>query len=183
MNATLDGKLVGQLAGTLLVGGFLALALGVGAYRTGAGLGHWLISAAIVLTLVGLGQLTRILWHADDRRLGPLGLIAFAVATALWVANIGIEYGGKPWVFELELGYVLFACLSIAAYGAALLLTGILPRWAGWVAIGWGVTWAVLYPPRVLLPPLGPNLIPLVFGVLLLTRWYAPPTGTSRDAN
>jgi hypothetical protein len=165
----------GRLVGALLVVGFLVLAVGVGLYGAGDASSEVLISAGHVLTLIGLGWLATILRSAGDRGLGLLGLVAFDFATALWVVDSAIWYSGQSWVFELELGYVLLACLANAAFGAAVLRTGILPAWVGWAAIVWGVTWAVLYPPRVVLPPLGPTLIPLLFGVFLLSRWYTPP--------
>ena len=104
-----------------------------------------------------------VFWGDWERSLSFLGVFRGSLGDDL-------APGGLPWVFELERNYVVLACFALAAYGWAILRTEVLPRWLGWAAIGWNVVWALLYLSRIVEAPLGPNLITLLFGLLLLRR-------------
>lgn len=63
-------------------------------------------------------------------------------------------------------GYVALASLGLVAYGFAVLASGALPAWSGWVLIGLGATFLVssaivkdIYPVE---PHLGTGLIALL---------------------
>ena len=139
----------------------------------GPALSEWqsrALGLGLVVTLFGLATLELIVRDAGERVLGRLGTIAFLLGCISWIVGDAFALGGQPWVFELEQNYVVLACFALAAYGWAILRTEVLPRWLGWTAIGWNMVWAVLYLSRVVEAPLGPNLITLLFGLLLLRR-------------
>ena len=141
---------------------------------------------ATIVTLGGLALFTLVLHSAGDRYLSVLGLLLFAFGAILWTLHLAFRLtvvvqaveswrataSAPPW-FEPWRAWaaVLFAIYSVlaycglAAYGAALLKTGGLPRWVGWVCIVAGL----------LAAPLGglPLFIhvPLwIVGILMLTR-------------
>ena len=104
-----------------------------------------------------------VLSGSGDRLLARLGTIAYLVGVVLWIVDDALDLAGGQFIFELERDYVVLACLAIAAFGGAILRTRILPRWVG----GMAVVWAVLYLDRIGKAPLGPNLIPAIFGLEL----------------
>lgn len=64
--------------------------------------------------------------------------------------------------------YQLLGLLATAGFGWALLQTGMLPSWVGWVTLGWGVLWAAMYLKTSNAFPLLPMVMQLVIGISLL---------------
>jgi hypothetical protein len=164
-----------RVAGYLLVTGFAVLVVaaflyGNGAYPAGHAWQSDALTVGLVLTLLGLTAFQVVLTASGDRLLARLGTIAYLVGVVLFIVDDAIDLAGKGFIFELERDYVVLACLAIAAFGAAILRTRILPRWLGGVAVVWAVVWTVLYLSRISEAPLGPNLIPALFGLVLLVR-------------
>jgi hypothetical protein len=126
------------------------------------------LTSGLVVTLFGLATLELVVGEAGERVLGRMATIAFLVGSVGWVVTDTLALHGVPWVFEFERDYVVSTCFAMAAFGWAFLRTGVLPRWLGWTAIGWSLGWAVLYLTGVVTAPLGPNLMTLLFGLLLL---------------
>ena len=54
----------------------------------------------------------------------------------------------------------MLACLAIAAFGAAILRTRVLPRWVGGLAVVWAIVWTVLYLARIGEAPLASEPYP-----------------------
>jgi hypothetical protein len=138
-----------------------------------------LLSLGMVATALGLALLESQLRDAGERVLSRAGLVAFLFAAGLWLVAEAISMDGGSWVYPLERDYVLLSCFSMACYGGALLRTRLLSRWIGWFGVAWGVIWlgvALL----TFIPPLTPNLVPLVVGIALLVtplgRWTSRPT-------
>jgi hypothetical protein len=71
---------------------------------------------------------------SGDRLLARLGTIAYLVGVVPWIVGDSIDLAGGAPVF-LERDYVVLACLAIAAFGAAILRTRVLPRWVGGLAV------------------------------------------------
>ncbi len=164
-----------RVAGSLLVAGFAMLAVaallyGDGSYPAGHAWQSNSLTVGLVLTLLGLAAFQVVLTDAGDRLLARLGTVAYLVGVVLWIVGDAIELAGGRFIFELERDYVLLACLAIAAFGAAILRTRILPRWVGGIAVAWAVVWTVLYLARIGEAPLAPNLISALFGVELLVH-------------
>ena len=64
--------------------------------------------------------------------------------------------------------YQHLGLLATAGFGWALLQTGMLPSWVGWVTLGWGVLWAAVYMKASSAFPLLPMVMQLVIGISLL---------------
>jgi hypothetical protein len=143
---------------------------GYGTYPAGQAWQSNTLTVGLVLTLLGLATFQEVITDAGDRLLARWGTIAYLVGVVLWLVGDAIDFAGGRFIFELERDYVVLACLAIAAFGAAILRTRILPRWVGGVAIVWAAVWTVLYLSRIAEAPLGPNLIPALFGVELLVH-------------
>jgi hypothetical protein len=170
-----------RVAGSLLVTGFAILIVagvlyGDGSYPAGHAWQSNALTVGLVLTLLGLTAFQVVLTDSGDRLLARLGTIAYLVGVVLWIVDDALDLAGGQFISELERDYVVLACLAIAAFGGAILRTRILPRWVGGVAVVWAVVWTVLYLDRIGEAPLGPNLIPGLFGLeLLVHRSYAAP--------
>jgi hypothetical protein len=164
-----------RVAGYLLVTGSAVLVVaaflyGNGAYPSGHAWQSNALTVGLVLTLLGLAAFQVVLTDSGDRLLARLGTIAYLVGVVLFIADDAIDLAGKGFIFELERDYVVLACVAIAAFGAAILRKRILPRWLGVTAVVWAILWAVLYLTHINEAPLGPNLIPALFGLALLVR-------------
>ncbi len=162
-----------RVAGYLLVTGFAVLVVaafmyGDGAYPAGHAWQSNALTVGLVLTLLGLTAFQVVLTDSGDRLLARLGTIAYLVGVVLWIVGDAIDLAGGRFIFELERDYVVLACVAIAAFGAAILRTRTLPRWLGGMAVVWAVVWTVLYLNRIAEAPLGPNLIPALFGLVLI---------------
>jgi hypothetical protein len=122
-------------------------------------------TASGILTLLGLGLLTLFLYEDGSRIFAPAGLLLFGTATVFWLAFSAfrkrvtawagaryLEQSSQPVTYEPlgawggELGklYMLMGYLATAALGAALLQTGFLPAWIGWVSVVLGTAGAVV---------------------------------------
>jgi len=169
----MEGRLAGALllfGSTLLV--FAGILFGVGADQS-TSLQRWqsnALSTGLVVTLLGIAVFEFKLRDAGERVLARLGTISFLVGTTLWIAGDAIALSGASFVFEFERDYVVLACVTVAALGAAIVRTRILPGGLGWMAIAWGISWASLYLTRVVEAPLGPNVMTFLFGLLLVRR-------------
>lgn len=145
----------------------------------------------IVITAFGLAGLNLILNGAGDRVFAEFGLIsfllgtvlwlvlaAFNLSTVLWAANesastgeVPVTFNGWPqWGESLLRMYMVFAYVSFAFYGAALLITELLASWASWasviVGLGGGIS-IILGGSRFAIPLLI-HVIPVVIGIMLL---------------
>ena len=131
-----------------IVGGFLALALG----------------------LAGLSSQLR---QAGDPLLSDVGLTAFVMGVMVltvvevsWLTTAGLP---ERLTGALVRIFVVLAFLSHAAYGAALLQTGLLPSWLGWTTLIWNIGWlVVLFRVRDPYYPVLHLELPLLAGILLL---------------
>jgi hypothetical protein len=67
--------------------------------------------------------------------------------------------------------HVVLAFLAQAAFGAALIQTGLVPSWVGWATIIWNLAWLICLPvtsPRDIYFPVLHHVAPLVIGIALL---------------
>jgi hypothetical protein len=77
------------------------------------------------------------------------------------------------WANAMTAIYTALAFASIAGFGASILITGLLPRWIGRAAVGWGVGWGLVFVIEWVTAggfdfPVLHHVIPLVIGVALL---------------
>lgn len=79
----------------------------------------------------------------------------------------------REWVYSQIVLYVVLAFLAQAAFGVALLRTGLVAGWAGWATIIWNLVWLIVLPiatPRDMYFPALQHTAPLIIGVALLVR-------------
>jgi hypothetical protein len=169
----------------------------VGAHRRNWYVMHALFGAGAAVTVAALAGLAGVLRASGDRIWSGIGLTLFSVATVLWLMQAGFRVAVAPWAAsELARGgqvppvypalhqwtSVLFAAfmimgyLALAAYGAALLGTPILSRWAGWVALVFGLVAVPGFATVVFRPPLMLFVVPFVLGIAALR---AGPSATA----
>jgi hypothetical protein len=146
-------------------------------------------AVACVLTVPALAALTSLLRGAGDRGWSVAGLALFATGAALWLVHLGHRLAVTPWAAaelsrtgEVPAGYeatklwmgLLFAAfmvmayLAMAAYGAAILQTGLLPRWAGWTALVFGLVAVPGFATPLFQPPLMVHVVPFILGIAIL---------------
>jgi len=121
----------------------------------------------VVLTLGGFGMLTLLLRQAGDNGISLLAfnLMLFSQvfiifqgtfhgAVTVWGANELANTGSVPelfhpmwrWMYSgVQQIYVYMGLLALAAFGWAILQTGLLPIWLGWSLIGWSALWLILF--------------------------------------
>ena len=117
------------------------------------------IVAGVLLTAGGLGGLTALLREAGEDLLGQTGLLLFGMGATFWIVELAFRLSVTLWAAEtaassappalfeplhrwmgtLFFVYMVLAYLATALYGGALLQTGLLPTWLGWVTLGAGV--------------------------------------------
>ncbi len=157
--------------------------------------GSFLVS--VMLTVVGFAAFTSVLRDAGDRLFSELGMVAYLFGAVFWIISlvfrvtlevwaaremaqsgvlpIGFE-AWQQWASMLFAIYMVIGYLSVAAYGGALLGTGLLARWLGWTAVIFGLAGALGYTLgfvvqfRLFHPPLNIHLVPGLIGIFLLLR-------------
>jgi hypothetical protein len=120
------------------------------------------IIAAVLATVLGLALLEDLLLIAGDSGFARLGTMAYLVSL-----------GGRNFVYPQIVLYVVLAFLAQAAFGAALLRTGLVAAWAGWVTVIWNVGWLLIMlvsRPHDIYFPVLHHVAPLIIGIALLVR-------------
>ena len=148
------------------------------------------LAAFGILQLIGFGVLASVLTEAGERTLGfvSFGLWVMASAAAVirtvsdgtitvWAGEQWAETGTVPEIYKPLSAFagntfLWFAevpwLVAAAGFGWAVIRSGILPSWVGYVAIGWSALW-LLFPLlfRFDLPG-ALALYPILFGVGML---------------
>jgi hypothetical protein len=150
--------------------------------------------AGIVGTSLGLVMLEALLRAVGDRVLARLGVTAFLFGAVLTIAARAREVSvtlwaaqqtamGAPipallaptgdWANAMTAIYTALAFASIAGFGASILMTGLIARWIGWAAVGWGIGWGLVFVIEWVTTggfdfPVLHHVIPFVIGVALL---------------
>ncbi len=148
-----------------------------------------LFISGVVVTILGLTLLTTLLRDVRDWAFSQLGLVAFVFGAALWVIHLAFRLSIDPWAAQetaktavipefyvpltrwtgvLFVIYTVLAFSALAAYGGAVLSTGVLPHWVGWLAIAYGLAGLGLLGFTGDAPPFLHHLMPLLIGILLL---------------
>ena len=169
------------VAGILLIGGFAFGIPGVAfavSSQTGSDyvpptfdsrVGAILLLITMLLTLAGLIAFDAILRRAGDAMFSTLGTAAYVVAISAWGAATLHALTAHRWTYGVEVAYIVASGCSMLAFGAAVLRTRALPRWAGWASIGWSAGALLLFAmPSENYPPLLAQFVPLMLGIALL---------------
>jgi len=124
---------------------------------------------SLILFMVGSGLFTLALRDAGDRIISVIafilwfaGLMLFLIAltfqasVTVWAGAELARTGAVPDLYEqlrlwmnlwLQRASIPLGLLAIVGYGWSILETGLLPRWAGWGAIGWGIVNLLIFLP------------------------------------
>jgi hypothetical protein len=150
---------------------------------------HALFAAGTLITVAGLAGLASTLRTAGDRGWSTIALALFSLAAVLWVVQVGFRVtvelwaagelardGRVPsmfpalqrWMGVLFAVFMITGYLALAANGAALLASRLLPRWAGWVALVFGLVAVPGFATVVFQPPLMLFVVPFVLGIAVL---------------
>ncbi len=174
------------LAASLLVLCFVVFIFG-GALFTGRAFLKWQIAetsahllwergfviAAVLTTVLGLALLEDMLRAAGEPVLSRLGMMTYLVGALVVIVAETAYVAKRDWIYPQIVLYVILAFLAQAAFGAALLRTGLVADWVGWGTVIWSLGWllvmVVVRPPDIYFPVLH-HVAPLIIGVALLVR-------------
>jgi hypothetical protein len=133
-----------------------------------------ILSGFLVLAL-GLAGLNRLLQQAGDPLLAPVGLIAYVIGAVLltlvevsWLTAAGLPGGLTGALTRLS---IVLSFVGQAAFGTALLTTGLLPGWLSWTTVIWNLAWlVVMLGARDPYYPFMHLQLPLLAGIWLLAN-------------
>jgi hypothetical protein len=153
--------------------------------------GFRIILIGWVVAALGYVMLAVLLRDAGDPIISTLAsvlfLIGIASAFVFWsfsvmvnvlaaeemarTSNVPAYYEILQLSAESSLGiYQLLGLLATAGFGWALLQTGMLPSWVGWMTLGFGVVWAGVFLKTSEAIPLLPMVMQVVIGISLLLK-------------
>jgi len=178
---------IGRTAGLVLVLSSVALLPGLlmfwfrGGHRGGAprSRAHFVwersfIMAAVVLTTIGFVLLGGSFQNSPGRALAIMGATGYLFGGVLLVAAEALSLTiGYEKLYGLIVIYVVLAFLAQAAIGLALLQSGLVAAWIGWVTIVWNLAWLVVLPlisPRDIYFPMLHSIAPLLIGIAMLWK-------------
>ncbi len=131
------------------------------------------IITAVLAAVLGLALLEDMLRAVGDSFLARSGMVAYLFGAVVVVVAETAYLGKRDWLYPQIVLYVLVAFLAQAAFGAALLQTGLLAGWVGWATVIWNLGWLlvmlIVRPQEVYYPVLH-HVAPLIIGIALLTQ-------------
>jgi hypothetical protein len=131
------------------------------------------IIAAVLATILGLALLEDMLHSAGAPVLARLGLMTYLFGGVIVVVAETAYIGKREWMYPQIVLYVVLAFLAQAAIGLALLQTGIVASWVGWVTVIWNLAWLLvmlIVRPHDIYFPVIHHVAPLIIGIALLVR-------------
>jgi len=173
-----------QITAILLIACFLVFTVG-GILFTGRIIWKWpaaqtpsflrwergFVIAALLVNMLGLVLLEDMLRTAGDSIIARLALVAYLVGAAIVMVAEMSYLHNREWVYPQIVLHVVLAFLAQAAFGVALLQTGLVASWAGWTTIIWNLAWLVILTitsPRNMYFPALHHVAPLIIGIALL---------------
>lgn len=130
-----------------------------------------LVIAAFLISVLGFGLLENLLRNAGDTVLARSALAIYLISAAVLVVAETTFINTGALIYPQIVAQVVLAFLAQAAFGLALLQTGLLPGWVGWVTIIWNlgclVVLPITHPDNIYFPWLH-YVAPLIIGIRLL---------------
>jgi hypothetical protein len=102
-----------------------------------------------------------------------LALTIFLIGTVLVLAAESFGLHEQAYIYAPIVASVILAFIGEALFGGAILRTGFLPSWAGWITVMWNLAWLIILPfarPQDIYYPWLHYVAPLIVGIALLTR-------------
>lgn len=152
-------------------------------------IGHVSGIVGLVSMLAGFAFLTSLLRQSGSDIAAIAGFVLIAVMVGLflldltvrtsvgvWAAIETVADGSEPeawsivvkWINTNMNVYIAAGFTAFAIYGVAILQTGLLPSWLGWLAIGWSAAWLLLATVMGGGIPGTLPIMPFIFGLALL---------------
>jgi hypothetical protein len=131
------------------------------------------VIVAILATVLGLALLEDLLRAAGDSVLAQVGMMTYLFGAVVVVVAETASLGKQEWVYPQIVLYVILAFLAQAAFGAALLRTGLVAEWVGWGTVIWNLGWLLvmlIVRPSDMYFPVLHHVAPLIIGIALLVR-------------
>jgi hypothetical protein len=131
------------------------------------------IMAAVVLTAIGFMLLDGSLQNTAGTVLARAGATAYLFGGILGVAAEAANLKPRQNTYAFVVIFVVMVSLAQAAIGGALLQSGLVAAWIGWVAIIWNIAWLVVLgviSPRDIDFPVLQHIAPLLLGIALLSK-------------
>jgi hypothetical protein len=129
--------------------------------------------AAFLINVLGFVLLETLLQNAGAVVIARLGLAMYLVSACVLVVAETTYLHNRDWVYPQLVVHVVLAFLAQAAFGVALLRTGLVAPWAGWATIIWNLTllaiMSIAYSHNIYFPWLH-YVAPLLIGIALLAR-------------
>lgn len=129
------------------------------------------VIGGVLATVLGLALLEELLHASGDSFLARLGMLAYLLGAGVVLVAETAYVGRRDWIYPQIVLYVVLAFLAQAAFGAALLQTGLVAAWVGWVTIIWNLVWLIgllIFSPRNVYFPVLHHVAPLIIGIALL---------------
>ncbi len=130
------------------------------------------IMSGAILAAIGFVLLEGAFQNTDGRVLANIGATAYLFGAVLLVAAEALSLTlGYEKVYGLIVIYVVMAFLAQAAIGGALIQSGLVAGWIGWITILWNIAWLIvlsLFSRRDMYFPVLHYFMPLVIGIALL---------------
>jgi hypothetical protein len=154
-------------------------------------LGCRIVLIGWIVAVVSYVLLTTLLRDAGDATISTLALVLFLIGIAsaigFWALHVPVTllaaeettrttqvpeyYESLERASDSFMGvYILLGLLATAGFGWALLQTGFLPGWVGWVTLGWGLLWTLAFLKTSNGIPLLPMVMPVVIGISLILK-------------
>lgn len=128
-----------------------------------------------ILTALGLVLLADLLRAAGDTFLAQLGMATYLFGAVLVVSAEAKFIDNDEWNYPQVVTFVVLALLAQAAFGGALLQTGLMAAWVGWVTVIWNLGYLLIIlivRPREVYYPAIHYVAPLIIGLgLLASGW------------
>lgn len=132
-----------------------------------------IVIAAFLISVLGFALLENLLRDAGERVFARLALAIYLISAAVLVVAETNFLGNRGLMYPQIVAQVVLAFLAQAAFGAALLRTGLVASWAGWAAVLWNIGLLIIMPifyPQNMYFPWLHYVAPLIIGIALLIR-------------
>lgn len=152
----------------------------------------WMIPAMFV-TAAGVAGYAAVVGDGDAAVIALMAAVVYAMGAVCWIASLAfrltvvpwaaertVEDGSPPegfaaldhWAGSLYVVHMASAYATFAILGWAVLAAGELPRWTGWLGVGWGLGFLIAFVATrfsgMFNPPFWAHAYTGVLGVVLL---------------
>ena len=176
-----DPLLVRRASAALLLLSFALMLIGIllfwirmGAESTTATYKFWergTITAGTVVAALGFALLEANLSRDAVSVFARIGIVLIVIGAVFNLLAESDTISGSGWVYARIVIYVVLTLLGQAAFGAAVLRSGLLSNGVGWFTILWNLAWLVILPiltSKDVYYPVLHMIAPLVIGIALL---------------